>query len=160
MLSQTLQLPTPAATDAAGAALAAVLADDLRGLVTLEGDLGAGKTHLARAMLRQLGVVGAVRSPTYTLIEPYEVDAGRVLHLDLYRLAAPEELLSLGLDDDPPTRSLWLLEWPDRASGLLPPPRLSVHLTSSATGGRQLQLQWATEEAAAVAFSNYIKKAI
>ncbi|ULQ45743.1 tRNA (adenosine(37)-N6)-threonylcarbamoyltransferase complex ATPase subunit type 1 TsaE [Flagellatimonas centrodinii] len=159
MQYQTLSLPTPAATDAAGAALAAALADDLRGLVTLEGDLGAGKTHLARAMLRHLGVNGAIRSPTYTLVEPYEVNAGRVLHLDLYRLSAPEELLSLGLDDDPPTQSLWLLEWPDRAAELLPSPRIAVRLTMSAAGGRQLHLRWGTDQPAAAAFSNYIKNA-
>ena len=79
-------LPEVAATDAAGAALARALAPDLRGLITLEGDLGAGKTALARAVLRGLGVTGPVKSPTYTLVEPYVVVGGRVLHLDLYRL--------------------------------------------------------------------------
>jgi tRNA threonylcarbamoyladenosine biosynthesis protein TsaE len=154
-------LPEVAATDAAGAALARALAPDLRGLITLEGDLGAGKTALARAVLRGLGVTGPVKSPTYTLVEPYVVVGGRVLHLDLYRLGGAGEWLGLGLEDDPPEQALWLVEWPDRAGGMLPPTRLAVTLTETADGGRRLALRWSDpRDPAATAFSIYMKNSV
>jgi tRNA threonylcarbamoyladenosine biosynthesis protein TsaE len=91
-----LDLPDEAATQTLGAALAAVLPRAEKPVfVTLEGDLGAGKTTLARALLRALGVAGAVRSPTYTLVESYQTTVGEVHHLDWYRLAGAEEVLSL-----------------------------------------------------------------
>ena len=101
--------------------LAAALADTapLTGLVFLQGGLGAGKTTFSRAFLRQMGVTGPVRSPTYTLIEPYDLPARRVLHLDLYRLAVPEELDDLGLRDEF-DQALLLIEWPERGAGELP----------------------------------------
>lgn len=110
-------LPDPAATGALGRALAAMLPDRLEGwMVLLEGDLGTGKTTLARALLRALGHEGAVPSPTYTLVEPYEVPRGRVYHIDLYRISDETELPCLGWDafDD----GLTLVEWPQRAPGL------------------------------------------
>src|SRR5690606_2567743 len=94
------------------AALAAALPH--RAVVHLRGDLGAGKTTLARGLLRALGVQGPVRSPTYTLVERYATSAGTVLHLDLYRIADPGELEFLGLDADEDDARLWLLEWPER----------------------------------------------
>ena len=97
-------------------------------VVFLHGDLGAGKSTLARAWLRALGVTGAVRSPTYTLVEPYALAAGgRALHLDLYRIGAPGELEFLGLDD-PAGVALWLVEWPERGAAALPAPDLEVFL--------------------------------
>ena len=113
-------------------------------VVYLHGDLGAGKSTMARAWLRALGVPGAVRSPTYTLVEPYELaGGGRALHLDLYRIGAAGELEFLGLDD-PAGVALWLVEWPERGAGALPPPDLEVHLALSGAG-RSARLQAGTE---------------
>ncbi|HSH85278.1 MAG TPA: tRNA (adenosine(37)-N6)-threonylcarbamoyltransferase complex ATPase subunit type 1 TsaE [Guyparkeria sp.] len=93
------------------------------GILSLRGELGAGKSTFARAFLRALGVTGTIRSPTYTLVEPYDVTAvtggpSRVLHLDLYRLADPEELDYLGLRDEL-DEALLLIEWLEQAQGEL-----------------------------------------
>lgn len=127
-----LQLPNEAATESLGAALAASLPG--RVAVHLEGDLGAGKTTLARALLRALGVAGPVRSPTYTLVERYPVRGGEAAHLDLYRIADPEELGFLGLDELADSALLWLIEWPERGRGFLPPPDLQIQLQVAASG--------------------------
>lgn len=141
-LTQTLALSSPEATTALGAALADGLGASPTGLITLVGGLGAGKTHLVRGLLRALGVTDAVKSPTYTLVEPYDLPSGgRVLHLDLYRLAAADEWWGLGLEDEPPDQALWCVEWPDKADGLLPSARLKIELTHAATG-RQATLTW------------------
>jgi tRNA threonylcarbamoyladenosine biosynthesis protein TsaE len=101
----------------------------------LHGDLGAGKSTLARALLRALGVRGAIRSPTYTLVERYPLDAGgEAWHLDLYRIGDGAELEFLGLDGDEAT--LWLVEWPERGAGFLPPPDVRVDLEIAGTGRR------------------------
>ena len=94
----------------------------------LQGDLGTGKTTLVRGILRGLGHIGPVRSPTYTLIEPYELGAMCLCHLDLYRLGDPEELEYLGLRDLLDGRSLLLVEWPERGRGVLSSPDLVVHI--------------------------------
>jgi len=111
-----------AAVEALAAQLAA--AAPPAGILSLEGDLGAGKSTFARAFLRSLGVTGTVRSPTYTLVEPYDIgppgSPGRVLHLDLYRLGDPEELDYLGVRDEF-DQSLLLIEWLERAQGVLSP---------------------------------------
>jgi len=97
-------------------------------VVHLQGDLGAGKSTLARAMLRALGVTGAIRSPTYTLVERYPLaDGGAALHLDLYRIGDAGELEFLGLDDA--EAALWLIEWPERGGAHLPAPDLLIALT-------------------------------
>lgn len=124
----TLLLNDAAATERLGAQLARHLQGRGAGVVYLEGDLGAGKTTLARGFLRALGVTGAIRSPTYTLIEPYRIGELDVLHLDLYRLQSPDELLNLGVSDYPPERCLWLLEWPQRGTGRVPPADIRVRL--------------------------------
>lgn len=126
-----LFLPDAAATDALGVRLAQAL--PARAVVHLHGDLGAGKSSLARAMLRALGVTGAIRSPTYTLVEQYPLPAGgTALHLDLYRIGDPGELEFLGLD--PAEARLWLVEWPARGEGALPPVDLDIHLALRGAG--------------------------
>jgi tRNA threonylcarbamoyladenosine biosynthesis protein TsaE len=127
MQSFTVDLPDEAATVRLGAELATSFAP-LRGVIALRGDLGAGKTTLARAFLRALGLRGTVRSPTYTLLEPYALASGTVLHMDLYRLADPLELANLGLDDYPTAEVLWLVEWPERAGPCLPEVDLQLEL--------------------------------
>jgi tRNA threonylcarbamoyladenosine biosynthesis protein TsaE len=126
-----LQLADIVDTDALGAALAASQPE--RAIVYLAGDLGAGKSTLARAWLRTLGVSGAIRSPTYTLVEHYTLPDGTLaLHLDLYRIAAAGELEFLALDDD--EARLWLVEWPDRGGAALPPADLRINLAVSGQG--------------------------
>lgn len=130
-------LPSAEATELAGAA-----ASDLAGLhvVYLEGDLGAGKTSWVRGLLRALGHPGNVRSPTYTLVEPYELEARQVLHFDLYRLGDPEELEYLGVREAFCAGALWLVEWPQRGTGWLPAPDLAIGLAhrAEASEGRVL----------------------
>lgn len=135
-----LTLADAAATEALGAALANWLLPQPGAVIYLHGELGAGKTTLARGLLRELGVSGAVRSPTYTLVEPYELGPRRVLHMDLYRLQDPEELVALGVHDDAPERSVWLVEWPERGEGFLPAPRLRLQLQADA-GQRRAHLE-------------------
>lgn len=102
--------------------------------IHLSGDLGAGKTTLARGFLRACGVSGPVRSPTYTLVEVYETPAVSVVHLDLYRLLDPAELEPLGLRDWACPGYVWLIEWPERGQGHLPFPDLSLTLTAGTNG--------------------------
>lgn len=128
-------LPDERATGTLGAVLWRAWAGDLC-LVGLSGDLGAGKTSLARGVLRAAGHAGAVGSPTYTLMEPYNTPAGRVLHMDLYRLADPEELEYLGLRDELGDRTLVLVEWPERGGGVLPPLDVAVRLAPGGDGRR------------------------
>lgn len=103
-------------------------------VVHLKGDLGAGKSTLARGWLRTLGVIGAIRSPTYTLVERYPLPAGEALHLDLYRIGDGAELEFLGLDDADAV--LWLVEWPERGGDSLPAADLRVLLAIEGDGRR------------------------
>lgn len=137
--SATFMLADEAATERAGAAVARAVEDEARCaavLVCLEGDLGAGKTTLARGLLRALGHAGRVPSPTYTLVEPYELAGLRVHHLDLYRLADEEELLFLGASDWLDAPGLTLVEWPERAPGLFARADLRLSLALAAPGRR------------------------
>lgn len=125
---RTWRAATPADTEALGARFALALpkrAEALR-VVYLTGDLGAGKTTFARGFLRAAGVSDTVRSPTYTLLERYETSALTLVHLDLYRLQDPAELEPLGLRDLALPAHLWLIEWPERGTGWLPPPDLTL----------------------------------
>lgn len=136
----TLLLADAEQTAALGAALARVLRAQPGAMIHLHGDLGAGKTTLVRGLLQALGVTGRVRSPTYTLMEPYELLGRTALHIDLYRLADPLELQNLGLCDYPADRTLWLVEWPARGGALLPPADLQLSLTTEGSG-RRLELR-------------------
>lgn len=127
-------------TAALGAALARALKAQPGVMIHLQGDLGAGKTTLARGLLQALGVVGRVRSPTYTLMEPYQLPDRTALHMDLYRLVDPLELQNLGLSDYPADRTLWLVEWPDKGGVLLPPADLQLLLTAE-DGGRRAEMR-------------------
>jgi tRNA threonylcarbamoyladenosine biosynthesis protein TsaE len=134
-----LILPDESATQRVGAALAATLPDLRREnlLAGLSGELGSGKTTLARALLRALGVGGTVRSPTFTLVEPYETARGAVHHLDLYRLEpGPAALDGIGYRDLRAVPGLVLVEWPERAGEALGPADLRVRLDLEGTGRR------------------------
>jgi tRNA threonylcarbamoyladenosine biosynthesis protein TsaE len=124
-------------TRALGARLARALRTaplDQSFFITLSGDLGAGKTTLVGGLLAVLGHAGPARSPTYTLIEPYELAGRDVLHCDLYRLRHPDELDDLGLHDLARPGSVLLVEWPERAEGRLGEPDLVLRLTYDGAG--------------------------
>ncbi len=157
-MRKSLAAATAEETEQIGALLSAALpAGDALKVVYLTGDLGAGKTTLARGFLREAGVTGAVKSPTYTLVETYRAGARRpasaaedhvraasgeggsadvrlesasptFVHLDLYRLIEPSELENLGLRDWAMPGHVWLVEWPERGTGHLPPADLVVRL--------------------------------
>lgn len=136
-------LPDEAATERLGAALAlhvtAWLPQGRALCVYLEGDLGAGKTALTRALLTALGYQGTVKSPTYTLVESYDLGAlvGSPLtlyHFDLYRLQDPEELEMMGIRDYFAQRALCFIEWPERGAGILPPADMTITLTHEPQG--------------------------
>jgi tRNA threonylcarbamoyladenosine biosynthesis protein TsaE len=126
------ELVDEAATLALGAELAA--AAPPAAVVALHGELGAGKTTLVRGLLRGLGYAGAVTSPTYTLMEPYEAGDRRVVHFDLYRLGDPEELEMLGAREELDGGALALVEWPERGEGVLPSPDLVLELVHRGAG--------------------------
>ncbi len=132
MKSIAVALADASATRALGAVLAT--ACRLPSVVYLHGELGAGKTTLVQGSLAALGYPGRVRSPTYTLVESYRLPSLIAYHFDLYRLADPEELEYIGLRDYQHDACLWLVEWPQRGTGVLPPADVSVTLEYAAEG--------------------------
>jgi len=129
-------LSDPQATQSMGIALGNLLHKTQQGMVIfLAGQLGAGKTTFTGGVLKGLGHSGAVKSPTYTLVEPYEHLAISAYHFDLYRLGDPEELEYMGIRDYFDQRALCLVEWPNRGAGFLPEPDIVVQLVSEAALG-------------------------
>jgi tRNA threonylcarbamoyladenosine biosynthesis protein TsaE len=131
----TVDLPDEEATGA----LARRLAPRLRqgDVIALYGDLGAGKTAFARALVRALGSPDDVPSPTFTLVQIYDVPVGRVWHFDLYRIDDPRELIEIGWEDAL-SDGIMLVEWPDRAGALLPAERLDVRLDFAPSAGARV----------------------
>lgn len=142
MQHYTAHLHEEAGTIALGAALARALQPGLT--LYLHGDLGAGKTALTRSMLHALGHNGHVKSPTYTLAEPYTVTIGdqtvNVIHFDLYRMASAEEFLDAGFREYFNHQTICVIEWPEKAEAVLPPPDISISL-AVAGEGRDVELQ-------------------
>ncbi|MFS2137302.1 tRNA (adenosine(37)-N6)-threonylcarbamoyltransferase complex ATPase subunit type 1 TsaE [Duganella sp. Dugasp56] len=141
----TAHLHDEAGTAALGAALARALAPGLA--IYLHGDLGAGKTALTRALLHAAGHAGTVKSPTYTLSEPYAIQldgrAVNVIHFDLYRMGGPEEFLDAGFREDFNGDNICIVEWPEKADRVLPPADINLFLTVSGNG-RDVELQAST----------------
>lgn len=138
-----IRIAGEARQEALGSALAGLIEPPL--IIYLAGDLGTGKTTLARGLLRGLGHTGRVKSPTYTLLEPYELPGIYCYHFDLYRLADPEELMFLGIEDLLRPDALLLVEWPERGRGVLPEPDLIIDIAHQGMR-RRLTFQAASEK--------------
>ncbi|HWP88660.1 MAG TPA: tRNA (adenosine(37)-N6)-threonylcarbamoyltransferase complex ATPase subunit type 1 TsaE, partial [Burkholderiales bacterium] len=130
----TRHLPAEADTLALGAAVAAGLRPGM--VIYLRGDLGAGKTTLARGILHALGVTERIKSPTYTLVEPYNISSLYLYHFDFYRLRDPEEWEAAGFREYFGKQSICLIEWPERVRALLPTIDLQILLEISDPGRR------------------------
>ncbi len=143
----TAHLHEEAGTIALGAALARAIQPGLT--IYLHGDLGAGKTALTRAMLHALGHDGHVKSPTYTLAEPYSIamdgQAINVIHFDLYRMASAEEFLDAGFREYFNHQTICIVEWPEKAETVLPPPDINISLTVVGEG-RDVELQASSDQ--------------
>ena len=137
LAKKIIELADETAMVAFGQAISALIKNPM--VITLQGQLGAGKTTLSRGILQGLGHCGSVKSPTYTLVEPYRLPAGQVFHFDLYRIVDAEELEYMGIRDFQNGADILLIEWPDRGQGFLPKPDLVVRIRYLKPG-RQLQV--------------------
>jgi tRNA threonylcarbamoyladenosine biosynthesis protein TsaE len=138
-----LHLADEAATTGLGSAVAYCVAPGMT--VFLSGDLGSGKTTLARGLIQALGYKGKVKSPTFTLVELYVIFGLYLYHFDFYRFRDSRELSDAGFREHFNERSLCLVEWPEKARGKLPAPDLKIELEIDATGGRNARLSSETE---------------
>lgn len=145
----TLSAPDERAMVARGGQLAGSVRPGA--VVYLEGQLGMGKTTLSRGFIQSLGHRGAVKSPTYTLVEPYQLGELRVYHFDLYRLGDPEELEFMGIRDYFDGQALCLVEWPERGRGALPPADLVINIEREDSGRRLIVSARTAEGRAALA---------
>jgi tRNA threonylcarbamoyladenosine biosynthesis protein TsaE len=132
------ELQVELADEQATHAFAAKVASALEGgaVFHLHGELGAGKSSFARALLQALGVAGRIKSPTYSLVENYPLDRGQAWHLDLYRIADPDELQWLGMDALGESDAVVLIEWPQRGTGAIPPADVELQLDYAGSGRR------------------------
>jgi len=133
-ITAEFELPDESATCRFGAELAHRLSSGL--VVYLDGDLGAGKTTLVRALLRALGHQGPVKSPTYSLVEVYVISSLYLYHFDFYRFDSPEEFFDAGLAEYFDGDAICLVEWPEKALGCVPPPDLRLRLDFAGSGRR------------------------
>ena len=131
-VTAVFELPDEPATQTFGEKLAPLLSGGL--VVYLEGDLGAGKTTLARALIRALGHVGPVKSPTYSLVEVYVISSLYLYHFDFYRFESPEEFLDAGFSEYFNDAAICLVEWPERAEGCVPKADLRLRLHHAGVG--------------------------
>lgn len=160
--SASFELPDESATEALGQQLAAIVlstpaqesapsspsgSDQTAGLIYLQGNLGTGKTSLARAFLRACGVTGRIKSPSYALLETYNVSRLNLYHIDFYRFNDPKELAEAGLRDLFTPDAVVLIEWPEKAEGQLPAPDLMIRLDLLGMG-RRAQVEAATQRGA------------
>jgi tRNA threonylcarbamoyladenosine biosynthesis protein TsaE len=136
---KSLVWPNEAATQAFAANLAAQ-ADIGHAFIALHGDLGAGKTTLVRHLLHALGVTGRIKSPTYAVVEPYELPGLDAWHFDFYRFADPREWEDAGFRDIFASRGLKLVEWPEKAAAMLPTPDLDIALQAASDTARSVTL--------------------
>jgi tRNA threonylcarbamoyladenosine biosynthesis protein TsaE len=141
--SMLIAIRTAVQMRARGSAIARALPPTLAQplFIALYGDLGAGKTTLVSGALEALGVASHARSPTYTLIEPYEAAQVTLYHLDLYRLGAPADLEMLGVRDLLNSQSVLFIEWPERGAGFLPTPSLVIRIVYAGEDAREVTLQ-------------------
>jgi len=138
-VEESLEVAGEPAMQALGRRLAASLPS--RVVVMLSGDLGAGKSVLARAMLHAFGHAGHVPSPTYAIVESYALAGRRVAHLDLYRLVDPGELHDIGFDDIVATHDTLLIEWPERGAGLLPAADVEIEIEPAGDDARRVRIR-------------------
>jgi tRNA threonylcarbamoyladenosine biosynthesis protein TsaE len=138
-----VHLPDEAATRALGAKLAAVIGPGLS--IHLSGDLGSGKTTLARGLIQALGFAGKVKSPSYALVEPYTDSRLTLYHFDFFRFRDPEEWADAGFRECFNERSICVVEWPERVADHLPPADLRIRLAAPPGGGRDARIDAATD---------------